>query len=148
MRRRVAIGTLLIVGASVSTLGQGASARAAQPPRTQWDGIFTDAQASRGEALYADNCIMCHGTSLAGTVLAPALAGPAFLAKWNRRTLSLVFNIIQTQMPLNLSGHLSARQNADVLAYMLMKSGSPAGETDLSARAGMLSTVTILEQRP
>ena len=119
-----------------------------QSSKSQWDGVFTEAQASRGEALYVDNCIMCHGTSLAGTILAPAVAGPAFLAKWNRRPLSLVFNIIQTQMPLNLSGHLSAQQNADVLAYMLKKSEIPAGERELSVRTETLNAITILEKRP
>jgi mono/diheme cytochrome c family protein len=119
----------------------------AQSPRSQWDGIFTEAQASRGEALYVDNCIMCHGTNLAGTVLAPAVAGPAFLAKWNRKPLSVVFNIIQTQMPLNLSGHLSPQQNADVLAYMLKKSESPTGTSELAQDKAM-SAVMILEKRP
>jgi len=125
----------------------GSSARA-QSPKSQWLGVFNEAQASRGEALYIDNCIMCHGSNLAGTVLAPAVAGPAFLAKWNGRSLSPVFNIIQTRMPWNLSGHLSAQQNADVLAYMLKKSGSPAGPNELPSRPEALSTVMLLARKP
>ena len=131
-----------------SAVWTGTRAQSSPPSKSQWDGVFTDAQASRGEALYVDNCIFCHGTNLAGTVLAPPVAGPAFLAKWNRRPLSLVFNIIQTQMPLNLSGHLSPQQNADIVAYMLKKSDSPAGTKDLPGRAEALSTLTILEKRP
>ena len=64
---------------------------AAQSPKSQWDGVYTDAQAARGEPLYRENCSMCHGFALAGTVLAPALAGPAFNTKWNRRPVSMVF---------------------------------------------------------
>ncbi len=140
MRRRpVLFGMLLAIACATAH---------AQSPKSQWDGVFTDAQASRGEALYVDNCVMCHGKSLTGTVLAPSVAGPEFLAKWNRRPLSLVFNIIQTSMPWNLSGHLSPQQNADVLAYMLQKSDSPAGPTELPARAAALSTMTILEKKP
>jgi S-disulfanyl-L-cysteine oxidoreductase SoxD len=115
--------------------------------KSQWDGIYTDAQASRGEALYVDNCVRCHGTDLGGTILAPAVAGPVFLEKWNRRPLSLVFTVIQTRMPWNLSGHLSPQQNADVLAYMLKKSGSPAGRDELPPRAEVLSALTILDRR-
>ena len=125
-----------------------ASAVLAQTPQSQWDGVYTDTQAARGELLYVDNCVMCHGRDLAGTVLAPALAGPAFTAQWKARPLSMVFEIIQTRMPWNLSGHLSAQQNADVLAFMLKKGGSPAGQRDLPARAEALKAITILESRP
>ncbi len=121
---------------------------AAQSPKSQWDGVYTDAQVARGEPLYVENCSMCHGLKLAGTVLAPALAGPAFTAKWNRRPVSMVFDIIQTQMPLNLSGHLSPQQNADVLAYMLRTGSHPAGAAELPARADALKAITILEKKP
>lgn len=121
---------------------------AAQSPKSQWDGVYTDAQAARGEPLYRENCSMCHGLALAGTVLAPALAGPAFNAKWSRRPVSLVFDIIQNQMPLNLSGHLSPQQNADVLAYMLRTGSHPPGSAELPARADALKAITILEKKP
>src|SRR5262249_52826912 len=125
-------------------VGSFSALSVAQASKSQWDGIFTDEQASRGEALYNDNCYMCHGNNVAGNILAPPVAGPAFLAKWNRKPLSLVFNIIQTRMPFNLSGHLSPQQNADVLAYMLKKSDGPSGAKELSARAEALSAVTVL----
>ena len=115
--------------------GAQAAARTASPTAvqtSQWDGVYTEEQAARGEPLYRENCSMCHGLTLAGTVLAPALAGPVFTAKWNRRSLSLVFDVMQTRMPLNLSGHLSPQQNADVLAYMLKRGESPAGSRELA----------------
>jgi S-disulfanyl-L-cysteine oxidoreductase SoxD len=135
---------------ALALAGAVASASAAQTPpsRSQWDGVYTDAQAERGEPLYTGNCAMCHGLKLTGSVLAPPLAGPAFNAKWNRRSLSLVFNIMQTQMPLNLSGHLSPQQNADVLAYMLRAGDHPAGAAELLPGADALKAITILEQRP
>ncbi len=120
----------------------------AQTPASQWDGVYTAAQAARGEPLYRENCSMCHGLSMAGTVLAPALAGPDFVAKWNRKPLALVFTIIQTRMPLNLSGHLSPTQNADVLAYMLQKGQAVPGAGELPSTAGALAAITILERKP
>jgi mono/diheme cytochrome c family protein len=126
----------------------GATGVRVQSPRSQWNGVYTEQQAARGEALYVDNCIRCHGTNLSGTVLAPAVAGSEFLTKWNGKPLSLVFNIIQTRMPWNLSGHLSPQQNADVLAYMLKKSDGPTGPEELPSRAEALSTVRLLDKMP
>ncbi len=128
----------------------GATAPAAQTPpsRSQWDGVYTEAQATRGEPFYRENCSMCHGLNLAGTVLAPALAGPAFTGKWARRPLATIFDIMRTQMPLNLSGHLSDQQNADVLAYMLKVGGTPAGASELAGRSEALRAITILERTP
>ncbi|HEV3060391.1 MAG TPA: c-type cytochrome [Vicinamibacterales bacterium] len=140
MQRVTILGAMLLAVACVCARAQSST--------SQWDGIFSEPQASRGEALYLDNCVMCHGKNLAGTVLAPAVAGPDFLAKWNRKPLSLVFNIIQTTMPFNLSGHLSPQQNADVLAYMLQQSESPAGSKELPMRVEALATMTILEKKP
>ena len=143
---RVGLMILVVLGTTFQPLS--AQSPKSQFPKSQWDGVYTDAQAMRGEPLYVENCSMCHGLTLAGTVLAPALAGPAFNAKWTRRSLSLVFNIMQTQMPLNLSGHLSPQQNADVLAYMLRAGDHPAGAAELLPGADALKAITILEQRP
>jgi S-disulfanyl-L-cysteine oxidoreductase SoxD len=155
--KRIVATALLVLGAG--SISENLDARAQMrrqrevpksvaPTKSLWDGVYTDAQASRGEALYVDNCIMCHGTALSGTILAPPVAGPGFLAKWNRKPLTVVFGVIQTTMPFNLSGHLRPQQNADILAYMLQKTGSPAGDNELSSRADALSTVVIVERKP
>ena len=36
----------------------------AQPPRTIWDGVYTEAQAKRGEAVYSDTCVDRKSTRL------------------------------------------------------------------------------------
>jgi mono/diheme cytochrome c family protein len=38
-----------------------AAAVLAQGPRSVWDGVYTEAQAKRGEALFGENCVTCHG---------------------------------------------------------------------------------------
>ncbi len=145
----VRAGVVVLVALAGAAHAQTGTSRtpAAVPPApraSQWDGVYTDAQAARGEPFYVENCSMCHGLNLSGTILAPALAGPAFIAKWNRRPLKLVFDIIQTRMPLNLSGHLSPQQNVDVLAYMLKRGESPAGAKELAPTAAALGAVVVL----
>jgi len=36
----------------------------AQTSRSVWDGVYTEAQAKRGEAIYEQNCVSCHGPAL------------------------------------------------------------------------------------
>src|SRR5580704_17822638 len=48
-----------------------------------WDGIYTDSQASRGEAGYRTNCASCHGVKLEGKGEVPALTGRSFTWDWD-----------------------------------------------------------------
>ena len=39
----------------------------AQPPtKSIWDGIYSEEQATRGQALYSQECASCHGGELTG----------------------------------------------------------------------------------
>ena len=51
--------------------GSFAPAVYAQQPRTAKDGVYTDAQAKRGQALYTDRCAQCHGATLGGDIAPP-----------------------------------------------------------------------------
>src|SRR5258708_23784158 len=53
----------------------------AQPPtKSIWDGVYSEAQAARGKALYSQECASCHGGELTGGEMAPPLAGGEFMA--------------------------------------------------------------------
>jgi len=139
MRR--ALGTLVVmVGISVATL--------AQQPRTVWDGVYSEEQATRGETLYAAHCAKCHGDGLAGVESAPALTGTTFYSNWEGEMLEALFNRMRSTMPLDKPGSLSRAQNADILAHMLRAGGYPAGTTPLDGQAGALATVTIRMYKP
>ena len=105
-------------------------------------GVYSEAQAARGEALYADNCSYCHLVDLTGGELSPALTGPPFIAKWTSRPLGHVFDYMRVEMPYNSPGGLSAQQNADILAFLLKRSGFPAGAADLPGESAALQAVT------
>jgi mono/diheme cytochrome c family protein len=105
----------------------------AQTSRTVQDGVFSDAQAARGQALYAQRCAGCHGPTLAGAQ-APALTGDAFTSKFRTEPLSALFIKIRYTMPPNAAAaaQLTPEQGADLVAHVLKSNGFPAGKTDFA----------------
>jgi mono/diheme cytochrome c family protein len=79
--------TAVTVALAVSAAG---AASAVRQSRSVWIGVYTDAQARDGEALYPEHCAQCHGQDLAGVEQAPALAGGPFGQKWQGATLPIV----------------------------------------------------------
>jgi S-disulfanyl-L-cysteine oxidoreductase SoxD len=104
----------------------------AQAPRTLQDGVFTDAQAARGQALYAKSCAGCHGPTLAGAQ-APPLTGEAFAARWRAEPLSGLFIKIRYTMPPAAAPSLTSEQAVELVAHILKTNTFPAGKTDLPA---------------
>ena len=66
------------------------------------DGVFTDAQAARGQALYGKRCASCHGDALKGAQ-APPLVGDVFVSHWQTQPLSELVNKIRNTMPADAS---------------------------------------------
>ena len=108
------------------------------------DGLYSDAQAARGESVYQQYCVACHGSSLQGNPAAP-LTGPAFRARWEdgKHTLDDLFFIVRSMMPNNAPGSLSKAQYADVVAYILKVNGYPAGDAELIPTAAVMKRVTL-----
>jgi mono/diheme cytochrome c family protein len=117
------------------------TASADQAQKSVWDGVYTDEQAKRGEALYQKYCAECHAESLTGQEQAPPLIGVSFASSWEGTPLSELFERMRTSMPEDNPGSLSRQENADVLAHMLKVGQFPAGSTPLSGDATLLSTI-------
>ena len=118
----------------------------AQPPsRTVWDGVFTDAQQTRGEAIYTRECSTCHGERLRGGEGSPPLTGTEFNVNWNDKTVADLFDKIRQTMPAppEQPGKLTPQQTIDVVAHMLSTGGYPAGGTELPADADQLKRIRI-----
>jgi sugar lactone lactonase YvrE/mono/diheme cytochrome c family protein len=111
--------------------------------RSVWDGVYTEAQAQRGQAAYTANCAMCHGPQLAGTGEAKPLAGPEFLSNWNGLTLGDLFDRTRTTMPQQAPATLPREAYADALAYILKVNGFPAGAAELDKRSEVLAGIRI-----
>ena len=120
----------------------------AAPERTVWDGVYTEEQAKRGEALYEKQCSACHGDKLAGRESAPPLTGGAFLSNWNGLSLGDLFERIRRTMPQTSPGKLTRQQNADILAYVLSFNKFPAGKIELYRQAEMLREIRFVSEKP
>ncbi len=121
----------------------------AQPPsKSIWDGIYTEEQATRGKALYSQECSSCHGGELTGGEMAPPLAGGEFMAGWDGLTVGDLFERIRISMPQNAPGSLSGQQNADVLAFIFSASKFPTGTTEMPKEAGILKQIKFEVKKP
>ncbi|MGK6319491.1 c-type cytochrome [Sphingomonas sp. DT-204] len=129
-------------------LGGAVVSRAQAPERNVWSGVYTAEQAARGKVAYAENCAACHGDTLAGIDVAPALAGPTFLNNWNNTSAGDLFGRIQSTMPLNAPGSLGGRKVADIEAYMFEANGFPPGKLPLPPNAALMPNVRISAQKP
>jgi mono/diheme cytochrome c family protein len=115
---------------------------------TVWSGVYTEAQAKRGEAIYADRCASCHAPDFGGIDQAPALTGGDFTTEWNDQPVNDLFERVRISMPADKPGSLERQQVADVVAFILQKNTLPAGQTELPTRAEALKAMTFLAKKP
>jgi len=135
----VLFGTM-VVGALGTVAAQGA--------KSQWEGVYTEEQAKRGDALYAQYCAACHGPDLSGGEMAPGLTGGEFSSNWNDLSLGELFERIRISMPQNAPGTLTRQQAADILAFMLSKASVPAGSSELPTQTEILNGIKFMAQKP
>jgi mono/diheme cytochrome c family protein len=112
----------------------------AQTVRTVRDGVFSDAQAARGQVLYSQQCASCHGNALEGAQ-GPPLAADVFLSRWQKRSLAELANKIRNTMPAANPGSLTSQQSADLVAHILKTGGFPASATELASDEPALSRI-------
>lgn len=92
---------------------------------------YTDAQATRGAAVYKANCASCHGDQLDNGSFGTPLAGPVFLQRWRGKSLDEPFTIMTTSMPPDTPGTLGLAAYADVLAFILKENGGVPASVEL-----------------
>ncbi|MEO6238028.1 MAG: cytochrome c [Vicinamibacterales bacterium] len=128
--------------------GLFAAAPAAQDTRSIWDGVYTQEQARRGESIYFERCMRCHGPALmGGTDGAGPLTGPTFNGNWNGVPLDQMLDRVRSTMPLDKPATLSRQQVADVLTYIFSANKVPAGKVELPRQAEMLNLIQFRASR-
>ena len=119
------------------------------PMASVWDGVFTEAQATRGQAVYSGACGICHGRRLNGAPddpdmrSSPPLARARFLRVWEGLSLGTLLAYTRATMPEENPNSLTQQEYVDVMAYQLSVGGIPAGYDELQPDPYSLARVVI-----
>ncbi len=105
--------------------------------RTVRDGVFSAAQAARGERLFDSICTNCHE-------LTELTAAGAYLDSMNGEPLWETFDYVSSDMPEDDPGSLRPDEYAAVLAYLFSMYGLPSGERDLPVDRESLEAIAIV----
>ena len=109
-------------------------AQSQAPGKTVLDGVYSDAQATRGQAFYTSTCSVCHGDALEG-VSAPALTGNRFIERWREDMLGTIYNFIRGNMPLGRAADAKPIPDSDyldILTYILKVNGYRTGASEIT----------------
>ena len=137
-------GQLLVVFATGALVAMTIRAQ----ERTVWDGIYTDEQATRGEALYGEHCVRCHGATLQGNGEgAKSLTDATFKSTWNGISMGALFDRVRLSMPQDKPGSLTRQQVADLLAFILRANRFPAGKDELVRQTDLLNAIAFKSEK-
>lgn len=117
-------GFLLLASAAASFV----AAQPGKARRTVWDGVYTEAQAARGQMAFGQSCSGCHALAADGKL---PLAGDAFWKSFSQKTVGDLLEYVSANMPNGAPGSLNASAYADIVAVMLKSNGFPAGMSEL-----------------
>jgi mono/diheme cytochrome c family protein len=119
---------------AAATMVSSAGALSAQ--KSAKDGVYTAAQADRGETLFGGSCASCHNPK--------DFTGKEFLDKWQGKQLFDLYDTIKATMPMDNPGSLKPEQYADTVAYLLELNTFPAGADELKGDdEAALKAITI-----
>ena len=116
------------------TLLAGLTAQGPAGKVTTKERVYSAAQAARGEETYMNTCVSCHP---------PATYKGGVFLNWQGRSMGDLLDFLQEKMPKNDPGSLSAKEYAQVMAFLLKINGMPAGRADLPATVGAHNKITI-----
>ncbi len=134
-RTAVSMAVALLAMAFLPGIASAQSAGA----QTIWDGVYTSAQALRGQKLVEANCAACH--------TAAEWSAPSFMNVWSGRPVDDLHDWIRQSMPLDSPGKLKESEYADIVAYMLSLNRAPAGQRELPAESAALARIRMTPPR-
>jgi len=114
--------------------------------KTNWDGVFTEQQAQRGQQVYQRACSACHLESLQGDDVSPALVGKGFLARFSGLSAHEMVQNLRASMPQNAPDSLGDRAYIDLVSYLLKANGSKTGALELPLDVAELEKIAIVDR--
>jgi mono/diheme cytochrome c family protein len=128
VRQGIMLAVALSAAAATAALDAAAQGREQRPP------AFTEEQVQRGKSIYQKNCQDCHGSTLDNGEFGGApLRGSYFRQHWGSGDVSALFGYVNTLMPPDRPGQLSAQSYLDLTAFLLSNNGYAAGSEELTA---------------
>ncbi len=127
-------GTFLVI---LLLLGPGAVAAQDSEARSVLDGVYSEAQAERGQRAFNTHCGECHITE--------EFSGESFQNMVGGDPVAQFYNFVRSSMPYENPASLSRRAYLDVMAYILYLNDYPAGDEDLPATVDALSEIYFPE---
>ena len=115
--------------------GSGSPDQAGGAGKTTLQGVYSSAQAARGQKTYDSICLSCHPLA--------SQTGQAFSKQWRAKTLADLYGFVAESMPKNDPGSLTPREIAQVVAYLLKINRMPAGAAELPANELALQSIRI-----
>jgi mono/diheme cytochrome c family protein len=130
MLRKSAVSCFTFLGLFIAAV----QAQSQAPSQTVLDGVFSEEQARRGQAIYKAHCSVCHGDALEG-VSAPELTGNHFIEHWREDMLDTIYNFIRENMPFGRPAdakRIPDNDYLDILTHILNVNGYRTGAKDLT----------------
>ena len=103
--------------------------------RSTLAGVYTEAQAKRGQQTYASICASCHTPT--------SHTGDTFNQNWNGHPLSDLYAYVSQQMPQDNPGSLNPNDAADVVAFLLKIYTMPMGNDELAPDTVAMKKIRI-----
>ncbi len=125
----IGAGLLLAAAAGPALAGQDGQ-------RSTNDGVYSEAQAARGQALFQSRCTACHDTA--------RFTGTGFVQNWAGQPMADLFALVSTTMPEDNPGSLQPQQYTDILTFFLRLNGFKNGDAELQGTEAALKAVTIV----
>ena len=117
------------------------------PTRSEWSGVYSAAQAERGEQAYLyDECGSCHD-EVGGASGVAGLVGTNFLEDWDGQSALALARHIHS-MPMGNPGDIGIAEATDLIAFILRENNIPAGSSDLPADRFALARIRMDAQNP
>jgi quinoprotein glucose dehydrogenase len=137
-RRQNLVLAACVISAIAVPIAQGGTTA-----RTVWDGVYSEAQATRGKAVSEVQCAFCHGSDLRGQGFAPGLIEDTFASRWQDGNLGELFTIVKGTMPQDKPASLTDDEYAAIVAYLLQANRYPPGKQDLRPDPAALKDVVF-----
>jgi mono/diheme cytochrome c family protein len=125
----------------IASAAPGFPAMALQDNKTTLEGVYTQAQAGRGETIFEQVCGGCHQQPNLSNADAAPLRGNRFLERWRDDNLMNLFTTMRTTMPRGAGGNpndrgstarLKDNEYIDILSFILQANGFPPGTLELT----------------